>query len=95
MKWLFSKNVRYFNLNTNKYNVYTLKSRWHSRGQRFDPAYLHQNTVFHFEIRCFSNFLALFCFSIGTEVRLPVDHNILYTARIKTSLSPEEKGLFH
>jgi len=28
----------------NKMNKYTRGSRWHSRGQRFDPAYLHQNT---------------------------------------------------
>ena len=37
-----------------------LKSPWHSRGQRFDPAYLHQTpwtqgfSVFYF---CFQNFL--------------------------------------
>ena len=26
----------------NKTNKYTRGSRWHSKGQRFDPAYLHQ-----------------------------------------------------
>ena len=31
--------------------------QWHSRGQRFDPAYLHQkNTDFLLKSRCFSNF---------------------------------------
>ena len=29
----------------NKANKYTLGRPWHSRGQRFDPAYLHQTDL--------------------------------------------------
>ena len=33
---------------------------WHSRGQRFDPAYLHQKHSISLEIECFSILFSLF-----------------------------------
>ena len=44
---------------------YSLWNPWHSRGQRFDPAYLHQkNTRFRKKSGVFSYFLDYFSFSI-------------------------------
>jgi len=37
----------------NKVNKYTRGSRWHSRGQRFDPAYLHQQNRTSCRMPCF------------------------------------------
>ena len=45
--------------------------RWHSRGQRFDPAYLHQKHSVSFEIECFSILFSLFCaghFRLGQQM---------------------------
>ena len=44
---------------------------WHSRGQRFDPAYLHQKHSISFEIECFSILFSLFCagrFHLGQQM---------------------------
>jgi len=44
---------------------------WHSRGQRFDPAYLHQKHSISFEIECFSILFSLFCaghFRLGQQM---------------------------
>ena len=53
--------MRYYQSTTNE-NLVTRMNKgfvneWHSRGQRFDPAYLHQNRVFSMKIPCFYNFL--------------------------------------
>ena len=45
--------------------------QWHSRGQRFDPAYLHQKHSISFEIECFSILFSLFCtghFRLGHQM---------------------------
>ena len=44
---------------------------WHSRGQRFDPAYLHQKHSISLEIECFSILFGLFCaghFRLGQQM---------------------------
>ena len=44
---------------------------WHSRGQRFDPAYLHQKHSISLEIECFSILFSLFCtgrFHLGQQM---------------------------
>ena len=44
---------------------------WHSRGQRFDPAYLHQKHSISLEIECFSILFSLFCagrFCLGQQM---------------------------
>ena len=44
---------------------------WHSRGQRFDPAYLHQKPSISFGIDGFSIFFSLFCagnFRLGQQM---------------------------
>ena len=44
---------------------------WHSRGQRFDPAYLHQKHSISLEIECFSILFSLFCtgrFHLGQQI---------------------------
>ena len=45
--------------------------QWHSRGQRFDPAYLHQKPSISNEIDGFSIFFSLFCtgrFHLGQQM---------------------------
>ena len=37
----------------NEANKYTRGSRWHSRGQRFDPAYLRQKDLKSYDFRSF------------------------------------------
>ena len=45
----------------NMANKYTRWSRWHSRGQRFDPAYLHQKSTEIVRFWCF--FFVLIAFA--------------------------------
>ena len=70
-----------------EYQMIFITKAWHSRGQRFDPAYLHQKHSISLEIECSSILFSLFCaghFPLGQQ-----------TFSISSFLTAERKKLWH
>ena len=64
---------------------------WHSRGQRFDPAYLHQKTLDFVRNRVFFLLFGLFCvryFGLGQQM-----DNKRFT--VSSFLTAERKNKWH
>ena len=69
---------------------------WHSRGQRFDPAYLHQKPSISFGIDGFSIFFSLFCagrFCLGQQMdNRPSQFLLSYCGKEEVMASVKEEG---
>ena len=83
-----------------KVSLVYITSRWHSRGQQFDPAYLHQHKVLppmvlsnHFETAPFSmrNYISV----LVIEIQHAIAAEISYQSKMKITSVNTIKGLMY